>query len=53
MVPDPSRFEVEIAIANMKKYALPGNDQIPAELIRAVDETLLSAIYKLINFIRN
>jgi hypothetical protein len=26
---DPSRLEVEIAIANLKKYKSPGSDQIP------------------------
>jgi hypothetical protein len=26
----PSRIEVEIAIAKLKKYKSPGNDQIPA-----------------------
>jgi hypothetical protein len=32
IVPDPSPFEVEIAIANLEKYKSPGSDQIPAEL---------------------
>jgi hypothetical protein len=40
---------VEIAIAKLKKYKSPGSDQTPAELIQAGFETLLSAIYKLIN----
>jgi hypothetical protein len=40
---------VEIAIAKLKKYKSPGSDQIPAELIQAGGEILLSAIYKLIN----
>jgi hypothetical protein len=30
----PSRLEVEIAIANLKKYKTPGSDQIPAEVIQ-------------------
>jgi hypothetical protein len=51
LVPGPSSFEVGIAIASLKKYQSPGNDQIPAELIRAGDETLQSEIHKLINFI--
>jgi hypothetical protein len=50
LVPDPSSFEVEIAIANLKKYKSPGSDQIPAELIQAGGETLLSEIHKLIPF---
>jgi hypothetical protein len=32
LVPSPS-LEVEIAIAKLKKYKSPGNEQIPAELI--------------------
>jgi hypothetical protein len=35
LVPDHSRFEVEIAITNLKRYKSPGSDQIPAELIQA------------------
>jgi hypothetical protein len=38
LVPGPSRFEVEIAIAKLKKYKTPGSDQIPAELIQAGGE---------------
>jgi hypothetical protein len=53
LVPGPSRLEVEIAIAKLKKYKLPGNDQIPAELIQARGEMLLSVIHKLINSIWN
>jgi hypothetical protein len=33
----------------LKKYKSPGSDQIPAELIQAGGEILLSAIHKLIN----
>jgi hypothetical protein len=39
------------AISNLKKYTSLGNDQIPAELIQAADETLHSDIHKLINSI--
>jgi hypothetical protein len=53
LVPGPSRLEVEIAIANLKKYNLPGSDEIPAELIQAVGKILLSAIHKLINSVWN
>jgi hypothetical protein len=49
LVPGPSCLEVEIAIAKFKKYKLPGSDQIPAELIQAGGEILLSEIHKLIN----
>jgi hypothetical protein len=53
LVSGPSCLEVEIAIAKLKKYKSPGNDQIPAELIHAGGEMLLSAIHKLINSIWN
>jgi hypothetical protein len=49
LVPSPSRLEVEIAIPKLKKYKSPGSDQIPAELIQAGGELLLSEIHKLIN----
>jgi hypothetical protein len=42
-----SRLESEIAIAKLKKYTLPGSDQIPAELIQEGCEILL------VNFIWN
>jgi hypothetical protein len=50
-VPDPSPFEVEIAIAKLKIYKSPGSDQIPAELIQAGGEILWSEFHKLINSI--
>jgi hypothetical protein len=53
LVPGPSRLEVEIAIAKLKKYKSQGSDQIPAELVQAGGETLLSEIHKLINSIWN
>jgi hypothetical protein len=40
LVPDPSPFEVEIGIAKLKRYKLPGSDQILAEVIQAGGETL-------------
>jgi hypothetical protein len=33
LVPDPSPFEVEIAIAKLKSYKSPGSNESPAELI--------------------
>jgi hypothetical protein len=51
--PGPSRLEVEIAIAKLRKYNSPGSDEIPAELIQAGGEILLSAIHELINSVRN
>jgi hypothetical protein len=53
LVPGLSRLEVEIAIAELKKYKSPSSDQILAELIQAGGEILLSAIHKLINSIWN
>jgi hypothetical protein len=52
LVPAPSRLEVEIAIAKLKKDKLPGSDQIPGELIEAGGKMLLSMIHKLINSTR-
>jgi hypothetical protein len=46
LVPGPSRLEAEIPIAKLKKNELPSSDQIPAELIQAADEIVLSAIHK-------
>jgi hypothetical protein len=47
------RLEVEIATAKLKMYKSPGSGQIPADLIQAGGETLLSAIHKLINSVWN
>jgi hypothetical protein len=44
LAPGPSRLEVEIVIAKLKKYKSPGSDHILAELIQAGGEMLLSAI---------
>jgi hypothetical protein len=53
VVPDPSTFEIKIAIAKLKRYKLPSSDQIPAERIQAGGEILRSKIHKLLNFIWN
>jgi hypothetical protein len=53
LVPGQSHLEVEIAVVELKKYKSPGSDQIPAELIQAKCETLLSIIHKLINYTWN
>jgi hypothetical protein len=53
LVPDPSPFEAEIAIAKLERYKLQGSDQILAELIQAGGETLWSEIHRLSNSIWN
>jgi len=35
LVPEPSVFEVEMAIEKLKRHKLPGIDQIPAEFIKS------------------
>jgi hypothetical protein len=53
LVSGPSHFDVETAIAKLKKYKSPGSDNIQAEQIQAGYETLVSVIHKLINSIWN
>jgi hypothetical protein len=53
LVPAPSHHEAETDIAKLRKYKSPGSDQISEGLIQEGDETLLSAIHLLINFIWN
>jgi hypothetical protein len=36
LVPEPSAFEVEIAVQKLKKHKSPGIDQIPVELINRI-----------------
>ena len=48
LVPEPSAFEVELAIEKLKNHRSPGIDQIPAELIKAGGRTIRCAIHKLI-----
>jgi len=47
-VPEPSAFEVELAIEKLKSHRSPGIDQIPVELIEAGGRTLCCEIHKLI-----
>jgi hypothetical protein len=51
LVPEPRHFEVEIAIATLKKHKSPGGGQIPVTLIQAGGGTLESDIHKLLNSI--
>jgi hypothetical protein len=47
LVPEPSAFEVEMAIEKLKGHKSPGIDQIPAESIKARVGTIWSEIHKL------
>jgi hypothetical protein len=53
IVPGPSHLEIVIAIAKLKLHNLPCSAQIPAELIQAEGELLLSVIHKLLCSIWN
>ena len=48
LVPEPSAFEVELAINKLKNHKSPGIDAIPAELIKAWGGTMGLEIHKLI-----
>jgi len=47
-VPEPSAFEVELAIEKLKSHKSPGIDQIPVEVIKAGGRTIRYEIHKLI-----
>ena len=53
LVPEPSTFELELAIKKLKCHKSPGIDQIPAELIKTGGRTFRCAIHKLIISIWN
>ena len=53
LVPEPSAFEVDLAIKKLTRHKSPSIDQIPAELIKAGGRTIRSEIQKLINSIWN
>jgi hypothetical protein len=51
LVPEQSVFEVEMVIEKLKRHKSPGNDQFPAELIKAgVEQFTLRSINILILF---
>ena len=53
LVPEPSPFEVEVAIEKLKSHKSPGIDQIPADLIKEGGRTIRHEIHKLIVSIWN
>jgi hypothetical protein len=53
LVPEPSAFEVELAIEKLKRHKSPGTDQIPAELIKAEGRKFRGEIHRLIISIWN
>jgi len=46
LVPEPSAFEVELAIEKLKSHKSTGVDQIPSELIKAGGRTIRYEIHK-------
>jgi hypothetical protein len=53
LVPEPSAFDVEMAIEKLKRHKSLGIDQIRAELIKAGGSTIRPEVHKLINSILN
>ena len=53
LVPEPSAFEVDLAIEKLRSHKSPGIDQIPVELIKEGGRTIPSQIHKLIVSIWN
>jgi len=51
LLPEPSAFEVELAIERLKSHRSPGIDQISAKLIKAGSRTICSEIHKLVCFL--
>ena len=45
LVPEPSAFEVEVAIEKLRRHKSPGIDQIPAELIKTESRINYSEIH--------
>jgi len=49
LVPEPSAFEVEVAIEKLKRHKSPGTDQILAKLINAGGRKIRFEIHELTN----
>ena len=50
LMPDPSTFEVELAIGKLKNHRSPGIDQIPAEIRQWVEQFTVRSINLLFLF---
>jgi hypothetical protein len=53
LVPEPSAYELHLAIEKLKSHKPPGTNQIPSELFKAGGRTIRPDICKLINSIWN
>ena len=53
LVPEPSAFEVEMAVEKLRSHKSPGINQIPAELIKAGGRTICYEIHKHTNTVWN
>jgi hypothetical protein len=51
LVPEPNCLHIATAIEQLKRYESPGIDQISAELVEVVGNTLCFEFLKLINYI--
>jgi len=51
LVLEPGTLEVEMATEKLTRHKSPGNEQIPAELIKAGGRKICYEIHKLINSI--
>ena len=52
-MPEPSAFEVEMAIEELKRHISLSIDQIPVDLIKTGGRIIRYDIHKLINYILN
>ena len=52
-MPEPSAFDIDLAIENLKSHRSPSIDQISAELIKAGGRIIRSEIHKLVISIWN
>jgi len=53
LVPEPSAYELQLAIEKLKGQKLPGINQIPSELFKVGGRIIRSDICKLINSVWN